>query len=73
MTIQEPYERRLYDPDALIPSDREFLHRLDRLAHRRVVTRAARDQAMATLSAGSDSEDALAYLGLDLDELRREP
>lgn len=73
MTSQEPYERRLYEPDGLMPSDLEFLHRLDRLARRRVVTRAARDQAMTKLSARTDSEDALAYLGLDLDELRREP
>jgi hypothetical protein len=63
----------LNDPTGLLPSDRDFLRRLDQLARRRAVTRAARDLAMANLQAPADAEEALAYLGLDVDELRREP
>lgn len=60
-------------PHDLEPSDQEFLRRLDRLARRRAVTRAARREAMANLLAHTTAEAAMAYLGLDLDELRQEP
>lgn len=54
-------------------TDRDYLRRLDLLARRRVRTRIGRDQAIATLLAQATTEDALLYLGLDLDELRRQP
>lgn len=66
------HQLSLVDPDHLMASDLDFLHRLERLARRRTVTRAARDQAIAQLLAQTTAEDALADVGLDLDELRRE-
>lgn len=75
MTSQDPVAHTdlLGAPDHLESSDREFAKRLEQLARRRAVTRADRDRAIADLLVHTDTEAALSYLGLDLDELRREP
>ena len=75
MTSQDPESlfELLGDQDHFESSDREFLRRLAGLARRRAATRAARDEAIGDLLAHTTAEAARAYLGLDLDELRRQP
>lgn len=70
MTDQDPDS--LPGPDGSL-TDQDYLRRLNLLARRRVRTRIGRDQAIAVLLAQATTDDALLYLGLDLDELRRQP